>query len=99
MGIFQTNVMTLKQSNGTVRAQHLRCQLDTVNLPWNMEVGGLIPTDWFDVFALGWTSPVPARGDYLVDEGTNTAYSVFSTIFQGENTLQFRVTKHSGETS
>lgn len=98
MGIFQTNVMTLKTSSGTVRAQHLRCQLDTVNLPFNMENGGLIPTDWYDVFSIGWTTPVPARSDYLVDESTNVAYSVFSVIFQGMNTLQFRVTKYSGVT-
>lgn len=98
MGIFQTSTMTLKTSGGTIRAQHLRCQLDTVNLPWTMDVGGLVPVDQYDVFSLGWTAPVPNRSDYLVDEATGTAYSMFSEVFQGMNTLQFRVTKYSGVT-
>jgi len=97
MSIFQTALMTL-QRNGTVIAQHLPCQVDTVNLPYNMEAQGLIPTDWFDVYSIGWTSPVPQRGDYLVDEATTAKYSVFSTIFQGINTLQFRVSRPSGAT-
>lgn len=98
MPIFQNSLMTLKHSDGTVLAQHLPCQVDTVNLPWNLEGQGMIPTDQFDIFSIGWTSPVPLRSDYLVDETTGVKYSMFSTVFQGVNTLQFRVTKYSGTT-
>lgn len=98
MGIFQNSLMTLQHSNGTEVAQHLPCQVDTVNLPWNIEAQGMIPTDWFDVFSIGWTSPVPQRSDYLIDEATGAKYSVFSTVFAGVNTLQFRVSKPSGAT-
>lgn len=96
--LFTTNLMTLTHSDGTVAAQHLPCQLDTVNLPWNMEAGGLIPTDQYDLFSDGWTSPVPLRSDYFVDEVTGAKYQVFSEVFAGVGTLQMRVTKYSGST-
>lgn len=96
--LFETNVMTLQHADGTVVAQHLHCQLDNVNLPWNMEVNGMIPTDQYDLFSIGWTSPIPLRSDYFVDEATGTKYSMFSIVFQGAGTLQMRVTKYSGVT-
>jgi hypothetical protein len=96
--IFATNSMTLTHSNGTVVAQHLLCQLDTVNLPWNMEVQGMVPTDWYDLYSVGWDTPVPLRSDYFVDETTGTKYSMFSEVFVSLGTVQCRVTKYSGTT-
>lgn len=96
--LFTTNLMTLMHSDGTVVAQHLPCQLDTVNVPWNMEAQGLIPTDWYDLYSDGWTSPVPLRTDYFVDESSGAKYQMFSEVFQGVDTLQMRVTKYSGVT-
>ncbi len=95
---FETNIMTLTEENGTVIATGLSCQLDTVNLPWNNEVQGLVPTDWYDLYSNGWDSPVPERGNYFVDETSGVKYQVFSTVFQGIGTLQMRVTKYSGST-
>ena len=95
---FITNTMTLTDSAGNVRASGLLCQLDTVNLPWNLEVQSLVPTDWFDLYSMGWTSPIPNRGDYFVDQASGTKYSMFSTVFIGPDTVQVRVTKYSGVT-
>jgi hypothetical protein len=98
MGLFQTARMTLKHIDNTVVVTHKKCQLDTVNLPWNMEVGGTDPTDWYDLYTIGWKSPKPIRGDYFVDEKTGVEYSVFSTVFEATNSLQLRVTQYSGKT-
>lgn len=98
MGFFATNTVTIKHSDGTVVAQHQPVQLDPVNLDWQMRVQGMIPIDIFDCETIGWTSPVPLRSDYLVDEVTGAKYSMFSTVFVGINTLQFRVSKPSGAT-
>ena len=54
--LFETHIMTLMHTDGTIVARDLSCQLDTVNLPWNMEVAGLIPTDQYDLYSNGWTS-------------------------------------------
>lgn len=98
MGFFATNVMTLTHENGTIVKQHLPVQLDPVNLDWQMQAQGLVPTDIYDCETVGWSQPVPLRSDYLVDEKDGTRYSMFSTVFKGINTLQFRVTKYSGVT-
>lgn len=93
-----TTYMKLTDSTGNVLAQHLLCQLDTVNVPLNMEVQGLVPTDWFDLFSLNWTSPVPARSNYFVDEASGTKYSVFGLPSVYVDHLEVRVTRYSGAT-
>lgn len=101
---FITHTMTLTDSQGNPRASHLLCQLDRVNLPLNLEVQGLTPTDWFDLYSVGWSSPIPNRSDYFVVEKdtptdpAGTKFSMFSTIFAGPDTVQVRVTKYSGVT-
>ena len=96
--IFATNSMTLTHEDGTVVACGLLCQLDTVNLPFNMDGQGLTPTDYFDLYSIGWDTPIPIRGDYFVDETTGAKYSMFSEVFRSLGTIQVRVTKYSGVT-
>lgn len=96
--IFHTATMTLMRSNGEIIAEHLPVQQDSVNNPWNMEVNGTIPTDWIDFYSLGWTTPVPKRTDYLVDEKTGVKYSVFATQGPYFDHLEFRCTQYGGET-
>jgi hypothetical protein len=98
MGFFATNTMTLQHENGTVVAQHLPVTLDPVNLDWAMQVQGLTPIDVYACETVGWSSPVPLRSDYLVDETDGTKYSMYSTVFKGINSLQFQVTRYSGTT-
>lgn len=101
MGFFATNTVTLRRSNptnGQILAQHLPVQLDPANLDWQMQVQGMIPVDVYDCETIGWTQPVPQRSDYLIDEATGAQYSMFSTVFSGINSLQFRVSKYSGVT-
>lgn len=95
INFFQTNTMTLQRSGEPI-ATGLQCQLDTVNIPWNMEVGGLIPTDWYDLYSIGWTSPVPKRGDYFIDEATQTPYSVFGDPDPYVDHIEVRISRYSG---
>lgn len=101
---FITNTMNLTDSAGNLRAQNLLAQLDPVNLPWNQEAQGMIPTDWYDLFLTGVVLDIagapliPNRSDYFVDVATGTKYSVFSTDFIGPGTIQLRVSKYSGVT-
>lgn len=104
MDPFITNTMTLTDESGNLKAANLLCQLDTVNLPWNAEVQGLIPDDWYDLYSIGWSSPIPVRGDFFVVASASpvdtvgTKYQVFSTIYAGPDTVQLRVTRYSGTT-
>ena len=98
MGFFDTNIVTIKHSDGTVVAKDLPLQMDPANLPWTMQVQGLIPTDIYDCESIGWSTPVPQRSDYIVDQATGTKYSMFSTVFSGINSLQFQASKYSGTT-
>jgi hypothetical protein len=98
MNLFQTSMMTLKDINEAVLATNLPCQVDTVNLPWNMEAQGSIPDDWFDIYSLGWISPVPSRGNYFVDQATGTKYQVFSVTASYIDHLECRVTRYAGTT-
>ena len=93
-----TTYMRLTDSAGNVIAQNLLVQLDTVNIPWNLEAQSLVPTDWYDLFSVNWTSPVPARGYYFVDQSTGTKYSVFGLPAVYVDHLEVRVTKYSGTT-
>lgn len=81
MGFFQTHTMTLKHSDEGIVQAGLAVQLDTVNIPLNLEVGGLVATDWYDLYSIGWTIPVPLRSDYFVVElpvgEAGQKYSVF----------------------
>lgn len=101
---FITNTMMLTDENGNLKVQNLLVQLDTVNLPWNAEVSGSIPDDWYDLYSIGWSTPVPVRGDLFVVtsaspvDSVGTKYQVFSTIYAGPDTIQLRVTKYSGVT-
>lgn len=101
INFFQTHTMTLQHSNNTVVAQHLPAQLDTVNIPFNMDVGGWIPDDSYDLYSLGWISPVPIRGDYFVDEADpsgKTKYSVFGNPAVYFDHIECRLTKYAGTT-
>ena len=93
-----TTYMNLTDAAGNVIKANLPVQLDTVNIPLNMEAQGLVPTDWYDLFSLNWTSPVPARGNYFVDQATGTKYSVFGLPAVYVDHLEVRVTKYSGTT-
>ncbi len=98
MNIFETSIMTLQHSDGTVVATGLACQLDTVNIPLNLEVQGMIPTDWYDLYSLGWVLPVPKRSDYFVDQATGTKYSVFGNPSVYFDHIEVRLTRYSGTT-
>lgn len=95
MGFFATNIVKITDSAGNVKAQNLPLQMDPINKAWDMQVQGLIPTDIYQCVTCGWASPVPVRSDYIVDQN-NVKYSMFSTVFVGQNNLQFQVTKYSG---
>jgi hypothetical protein len=101
---FITNTMALTSESGTPIASGLLCQLDNVNLSWNAEQQGLEPTDWWDLYSVGWSSPIPARGDYFVvtvaspTDSVGTKYQMFSTLYAGPDTLQLRVVRYSGVT-
>ncbi|MBA2285836.1 MAG: hypothetical protein H0W02_10155 [Ktedonobacteraceae bacterium] len=100
MGFFSTHQVTVRRSNpvnGLLLGQHLPVQLDPKNMDWQLEAGA-IPTDVYDCETIGWTQPAVQRSDYLIDEATQTAYSVRSTVFTGLNSLQFQITKYSGST-
>jgi hypothetical protein len=99
MDIFHTNTMTLYHENDAIVERHLAVQLDDVNIPLNLEVNTSIPTDWYDLYSIGWISPIPIRGDYFVDEGDSTKYSVFGDP-KGRYTdhLEMRVSCYAGTT-
>lgn len=96
--LFETAVMKLTDNLGNTieGGENLACQIDTVNIPLNMEVGSLIPTDWLDVYSIGWTSPVPLRDQYLVDLSTGTKYSIFGNVAVYQDHLEVRVTRYTG---
>ena|SRR5579863_7469103 len=76
--IFEDTTMTLFRGTalGQPAAQGLAVQLETVNIPPNLQNGGVV-TDWFDLYSLGWATPVPYRGDTFIDEQTGAQYSVY----------------------
>lgn len=94
--LFQTTTMTLTTEGGTTIQANLPCQLDTVNIPWNAEVQGLIPTDWYDLYSIGWTSPVPQRGQYFVDQTSGARYQVFGNPAAYVDHIEVRVTRYPG---
>lgn len=98
MSLLNPMLVTLKTSAGATRQADLPVHTDNVNLPLELQAQGAIPVDVYDVYSLGWLTPVPNRTDYLIDQATNTKYSMFSTVFQGHDGLQFRVSKYSGST-
>lgn len=91
-------IMTLQQSNGNVRASNLLCQLDTKNETWLMGGGGGIPDDAYDLFSIGWITPVPNRTDVFVDQATNTKYQVYGNPKNYGDHLELAVTRYSGVT-
>jgi hypothetical protein len=95
---FLSAIMTLTDINDAEIARDLPVQIDTVNLDWNMEVQGGIPDDWFDIYSRFWTTPVPARGNYFVDQTTNTKYQVRSVTAVYIDHLEVRCTRYSGST-
>ncbi len=96
MGFFATNMVVITDSAGTPKnTKPLPLQMDPVNKPWDMQVQGLVPVDIYQCSTIGWASPVPVRSDYIVDQN-GVKYSMFSTVFVGQNNLQFQVTKYSG---
>lgn len=99
MGFFATNMIKIVDSAGNIKTpQPLPLTMDPANNSWQMQVQGLVPVDIYDCESVGWSSPVPVRSDYIVDQTTGTKYSMFSTVFVGQNSLQFQVTKYGGTT-
>lgn len=99
MGTLWTHKVTIKHADGTVVNQKpLPVTMDPVNLDnWQMQAQGMIPTYLYDVETVGWSKPVPLYSDYLVDQ-KGMKYSMYSHVFEGQNTLQFRISKVSGTT-
>ena len=89
--------MTLKRA-GTVLAQNLPCQLDTVNIPIQFMGRSDIPVDLYALASLGWNTPAPQRQDYFIDQATNTAYQVYGNPYVADGTVQCQVTKYLGGT-
>jgi hypothetical protein len=96
MDIFQTATMTLEHSDSTVVAQHLACQLDTVNVQFDIMQD--IPYDSYELYSIGWISPVPKRSDYFIDETTGTRYSVFGNVAVYTDHLECQLSKINGTT-
>lgn len=95
-GTIRTHYMSL-QHNGQITAQHLPVRLDPVNIPIEMQVQGLIPVDLWDARILNRTTPLPIRGDYLIDEADGTTkYSVWGHVYAYVNRVQFRVSRPLG---
>lgn len=94
--LFETSIMTLTTEAGVTVATNLPVQADTVNLPWNLEAGALIPTDWYDLYSIGWTAPVPLRGQYFVDQKTSERYQVFGNPQIFVDHLEVRCTHYPG---
>lgn len=93
-------MMTLTDIDGNEIARDLPVQVDSVNIPWNMEVGGLTPTDWFDIYSRFWITPIPNRGNYFVDQSDPTVkYQVFSSANVYIDHLEVRCTRYSSATS
>jgi hypothetical protein len=62
-----------------------------------MEVQGMVPTDWFDIYSRFWITPVPARGNYFVDQSdSKIKYQVFSSANVYIDHLEIRCTRYSG---
>lgn len=99
MGFFTTNMIKITDSAGNSKTPDaLPLTMDPVNNAWQMQVQGMTPVNIYDCESVGWSSPVPARTDYIVDQATGTKYSMFSTVFVGQNSIQFQVSKYSGVT-
>jgi hypothetical protein len=97
MSFFSTHTVSIVR-NGTTIAQGLPVTMDPVSLDnWQMQTQGMIPTRLYDVETVGWITPKPAYSDYLIDQ-KGVRYSMYTDVFAGQNTLQFRVAKHSGTT-
>jgi hypothetical protein len=97
MGFFATHTVSLVR-NGTAIASNLPVTMDPVSLDnWQMQVQGMIPTRLYDVETVGWITPEPLYSDYLIDQ-KGVKYSMYTDVFVGQNTLQFRVAKYSGTT-
>jgi len=96
VGILRTNTITITDSAGNVRAKDLPLTMVPKNMPWELQVQGLVPVDTYKCASMGWASPVPHRTDYIVDQTTGTKYSMYSTVEVGQNYLRFEATKYSG---
>jgi hypothetical protein len=98
MSLLSPMLVTLKTASGSTRQADLAVHMDNINLPLELQAQGAIPVDVYEVYTMGWLTAIPNRTDYLVDQATNTKYSMFSTVFHGHDGLQFRVSKYSGST-
>ncbi len=95
MGIFETATMKLTDAAGNLIAggASLSCQIDNLSIPWQM--GGdmiQIAFDRYTIYSLGWTSPVPVRGNVLVDLATGLQYVVEGNVAVYSNHLEMQVT-------
>jgi hypothetical protein len=95
---FFSALMQLTDNTGVVLAENIPCVLDTVNIPLNMEVQGMVPTDWYDLYSDNWTLDKPARTNYFIDQATGTKYSIFGNPALYGDHLECRVTRYSGTT-
>lgn len=93
---FFSALMQLTDSSGVVLGSNLPCMLDTVNIPLNMEVQGMTPTDGYDLYSDNWTLAKPVRTDYFVDQSTGTKYSIFGNPALYGDHLECRVTRYTG---
>lgn len=96
MNLFETSTMTLTSEDGTTIQADLPVQLDTVNVAWNADVGGLVPDDSYDLYSIGWTTPIPQRGQYFVDQQSGARYQVFSNPAPYLDHIECRVTRYPG---
>lgn len=99
-GTIRTNYMSL-QRNGQIIASHLPCRLDPANVPIELQAQGLIPVDLWDARILNRTTPLPVRGDYLIDEADPTGatkYRVYGHVHAYTNRIQMRITLPTGST-
>ncbi len=91
-------IMTIQHSNGNVVARDLLVQLDPKNEDWKMDRGGLTPDDAYDLYSIGWISPVPLRSDYFVDQLSGTRYNVYGNPRPYGGQIECQVTRYGGVT-
>ena len=91
--LFQTATMKLTDNAGNLIQDNLACQVDNVSIPWQM--GGdmnQVVFDRYTIYSIGWTNPVPARGNIFVDKTTGAQYNVEGNPAPYQDHLEVQVT-------
>ena len=97
-GFFVDAYATLKRvtnTTSTVLGQHLPIQLDTINAEMLLELQD-IPADSYSLYSFMWTTPLPQRNDYFIDENTGIAYQVFGVVKAYLAYFECAVTRYQG---